>query len=223
MRWPAVVQDAGCRPLTLRKRERRPWHNPFPQVVQEGYSPRMSCCGMRRRLGGHDRATPRPGGSPAQRLECQSAHAVAHPVGGVLHAEIRCSWKPTSRCFQGRKASELRGHLHFQNTPRLASSLAGWDESLQRVEGHAGHIQELPGAGLHVGAPYTGHLWCFLSVEVPYAINRDILKALSLGGASRRGASAGRVRRRYGTAAVVQHSDRGPVDWHDGTGGSPAT
>jgi DDE superfamily endonuclease len=48
------VQGAGCRPLTLRKRERRPWQNPLPQVVKKGYSPRISCCGISRRLGVHD-------------------------------------------------------------------------------------------------------------------------------------------------------------------------
>src|SRR5438132_8437627 len=37
-----------------RKRERRPWHNPLPQVVKEGYATRIACCRMSRRLGVHD-------------------------------------------------------------------------------------------------------------------------------------------------------------------------
>jgi hypothetical protein len=34
---------------------------------------------------------------------------------------------------------------------RLESGLKGWDEGLKLVKGHAGEIQELRGAGLHVG------------------------------------------------------------------------
>src|SRR5262249_37763766 len=31
-----------------------PWQNPLPQVVKEGYSTRISCCRISRRLGVHD-------------------------------------------------------------------------------------------------------------------------------------------------------------------------
>ena len=40
---------------------------------------------------------------------------------------------------------------------RLERPLKGRDQVLKLVEGHAREIQELRGAGLHVGEPYTGH------------------------------------------------------------------
>ena len=33
-----------------------------------------------------------------------------------LNVEIHRSWKTTSLCFKSSKTSELRRHLHFQNT-----------------------------------------------------------------------------------------------------------
>src|SRR5437764_5162399 len=53
--------------------------------------------------------------------------------------------------------------------------LEGRDQLLKLVKGHAGHIQERCGAGLHVGEPDTGHLWCLLSIETQHTINRDKL------------------------------------------------
>jgi hypothetical protein len=44
-----------------------------------------------------------------------------------------------------------RGHMH------LKRRLKGRDQVLKLLEGHAREIQELRGAGLHVGEPYTGH------------------------------------------------------------------
>jgi hypothetical protein len=41
---------------------------------------------------------------------------------------------------------------------RLERGLEGSDQLLKLVERQAGDIQELCGAGLHIGAPYTGHL-----------------------------------------------------------------
>src|SRR5713101_1925990 len=53
---------------------------------------------------------------------------------------------------------------------RLVSRLKGRDEELKLVERQAGQIQELRGAGLHIGESYTGHLWCLLSWEAQYII-----------------------------------------------------
>jgi hypothetical protein len=38
------------------------------------------------------------------------------PLGGVLNVEIRRSRSVITPCFNGSKTSELRHHLHFQNT-----------------------------------------------------------------------------------------------------------
>ena len=62
---------------------------------------------------------------------------------------------------------------------RLERGLKGRDEELKRVEGLTGQIQELGGAGLHVGAPDTGHIWGLLSEEAQYTINRDKLTSKS--------------------------------------------
>src|SRR6266704_1723453 len=47
-----------------------------------------------------------------------------------------------------------------------------WNSS----RGQAGEIQELCGARLHIGKPYTGHGWCLLAWETQFTINRDKLK-----------------------------------------------
>jgi len=39
----------------------------------------------------------------------------------------------------------------------LERGLKGWDELLKLLESQAREIQELCGAGLHIGKPYTGH------------------------------------------------------------------
>src|SRR2546426_10418925 len=65
-----------------------------------------------------------------------------------------------------------RGHMH------LKCRLKGRDQLLKLVEGQAGEIQELCGAGLQIGKPYTGHTWCLLSWEAQYTINRDNLNWL---------------------------------------------
>src|SRR5439155_13907649 len=49
------------------------------------------------------------------------------------------------------------------------------DQGLKLLEGHTGDIQELRGAGLQIGEPYTGHRRCLLSWEAQYTINRDKL------------------------------------------------
>src|SRR5207244_6599445 len=45
---------------------------------------------------------------------------------------------------------------------RLECGLKGWDELRKLVERQAREIQELGGAGLHVGKPYTSHGTCLL-------------------------------------------------------------
>jgi hypothetical protein len=49
------------------------------------------------------------------------------------------------------------------------------DQLVKLVAGQAGEIQELYGAGLHIGKPDTGHVWDLLSWETQYTINRDKL------------------------------------------------
>ncbi len=39
----------------------------------------------------------------------------------------------------------------------LERRLEGRDQLLKLLQGHAREIQELRGAGLHIGEPYTGH------------------------------------------------------------------
>jgi hypothetical protein len=50
-----------------------------------------------------------------------------------------------------------RGHM------RLERGLKRRNELLKLVERQARQIQELYGAGLHIGKPDTGHGWCLLS------------------------------------------------------------
>jgi hypothetical protein len=58
---------------------------------------------------------------------------------------------------------------------RVERRLKRRDQLLKLVESQAGEIQELRGAGLQIGEPYTGHGWCLLSWEAQYTINRDEL------------------------------------------------
>jgi hypothetical protein len=73
------------------------------------------------------------------------------------------------RAVRGFPIEPPRAHM------RLERGLKGQDEELKLVEGQTGQIQELCGAGLHVGEPYTGHMWCLLSWEAQHTINRDKL------------------------------------------------
>ena len=57
----------------------------------------------------------------------------------------------------------------------LECGLKGRGQLLKLVERQAREIQELHGAGLHIGKPYTGHTSCLLSWEAQYIINRDKL------------------------------------------------
>src|SRR4029453_11674548 len=60
---------------------------------------------------------------------------------------------------------------------RVERRLEGRHQLLKLLEGQAREIQELCEARLHVGEPYTGHLWCLLSWEPQYTtINRDKLR-----------------------------------------------
>src|SRR5713101_2623803 len=58
---------------------------------------------------------------------------------------------------------------------RVKRRLERRDQDLKLLESQAGEIQELRGAGLQIGEPYTGHGWCLLSWEAQYTINRDEL------------------------------------------------
>src|SRR5712691_1918489 len=78
---------------------------------------------------------------------------------------------------------------------RVERGLEGRDELVKLVKRQAGEIQELHGAGLQIGEPYTGHRWCLLSWEAQYTINRD-----ELSWASRR------VRRAHGAVTVGSRS-----------------
>ncbi len=62
---------------------------------------------------------------------------------------------------------------------RSERGLKGWDQGLKLLEGHTGDIQELRGAGLQIGEPYTGGRRYRLSLEAPYTINRDKLNCYS--------------------------------------------
>src|SRR5437660_7790539 len=53
---------------------------------------------------------------------------------------------------------------------RLERGLERRDQVLTLCKGQARKIQGLRGARLHVGEPYTGHLWCLLSWEAQYTI-----------------------------------------------------
>src|SRR5262249_16106800 len=53
---------------------------------------------------------------------------------------------------------------------RMERGLKGRDEALKLVERHAGEIEELCRAGLHIGELDTGHTWCLLSWEAQYTI-----------------------------------------------------
>ena len=76
----------------------------------------------------------------------------------------------------GKPASGPRCPIHPpRRHPGLEHGLEGRDQLLKLVERHAGQIQELRGAGLHVGESYTGHSWCLLLLETQHTINRDKL------------------------------------------------
>jgi hypothetical protein len=86
---------------------------------------------------------------------------------------------------------------------RVERGLEGRDQLLKLFKGQARQIQELRGARLHVGEPYTGHPWCLLSWEAQYAII-GINSYLLLGVISERAFEDGRViRQRRSDAAGV--------------------
>jgi len=91
----------------------------------------------------------------------QSCHT--RPEGAVLvYAKAACG--------PGFPIEAPRRHM------RLEGGLEGRDEEPKLVEGQTCEIQELRGAVLYIGKPHTGHLWCLLSWEAQYIINRDNLK-----------------------------------------------
>jgi hypothetical protein len=51
----------------------------------------------------------------------------------------------------------LHGHVRVQR------GLEGRDQRLKFLQGQTGPIQELCGAELHIGEPYTSHTWCLLA------------------------------------------------------------
>jgi hypothetical protein len=53
---------------------------------------------------------------------------------------------------------------------RLERGLEGRDQSLKFLKGQAREIEELGGAGLHIGEPYIGHTWGLLAWEAQYTI-----------------------------------------------------
>ena len=61
---------------------------------------------------------------------------------------------------------------------RLKRRLKGRDELLKLAERQTRQIQELCRVGLHVGELDIAHLWCLLSWEAQYIINRDNLNYL---------------------------------------------
>src|SRR5215475_10709430 len=90
---------------------------------------------------------------------------------------------------------------------RLERRLKVRDQLLKLVEGQAGQIQELRGAGLHIGKPYTGHLWCLLSWEAQYTIigiNSSVC-APSLPPARNTPASLKKELQNYGAEGMVQN------------------
>src|SRR5262249_49328216 len=110
--------------------------------------------------------------------------ALAHPEQAPVHdlETIRLQVgqdeeQPFFRCRQGTVLihAKLAGGPEFAiKAPGrhmgLERRLEGRHQLLKLVEGQAGQIQELRGAGLHIGKPYTGHLWCLLSWEAQYTI-----------------------------------------------------
>ena len=103
--------------------------------------------------------------------------ALAHPEQAPLHhlegVGLQVSEEeeqPVFRCRQGTILidGKLAGGPGFpieapRRHMRLERRLKGWDEDLKLLEGQAGEIQKLCGAGLHIGEPYTGHKGCLLS------------------------------------------------------------
>jgi len=89
------------------------------------------------------------------------------PIFGGWQGAVLIDGKLAGR--PGLPIEALHGHV------RLERGLKGRDQLLKLVEGQARQIQELHGARLHVGEPYTGHLGCLLSWETQYIINRDKL------------------------------------------------
>src|SRR5437899_6662419 len=67
-------------------------------------------------------------------------------------------------CGPGFPIEAPRRHM------RLERRLERGDQLLKLVERQARQIQELRGAGLHIGEPDTGHTWCLLSWEAQYTI-----------------------------------------------------
>jgi hypothetical protein len=75
--------------------------------------------------------------------------------------------QPLFRCRQGAVLvdGKLAGGAGFAIEAlrcymRLKRRLEGRDELVKLVGGEACQIQELHGASLHVGQPYTGYVWC---------------------------------------------------------------
>src|SRR5215471_20962354 len=110
--------------------------------------------------------------------------ALAHAEQASLHHLERVSLyigqNKEQPVFRGRQGAVLI-HAKLASGPGLAieaprchmlleGRLEGRKQLLKLVEGQAGEIQELRGAGLHIGKPDTGHLWCLLSWEAQYTI-----------------------------------------------------
>jgi hypothetical protein len=72
---------------------------------------------------------------------------------------------------------------------RVERGLEGWDQRLKFLKGQTREIQELCGAGLHIGELYTGHTWGLLSWKAQYTmIGINSNHALPVCGPKRRAA-----------------------------------
>jgi hypothetical protein len=115
--------------------------------------------------------------------------ALAHPAQAPLHhlgtGRLQVGEHEKQAIFQRRQGAVLI-HAKLAGSPGFAieasgrpmgleGGFAGRHQLLKLVERHAGEIQELHGAGLLIGKPYTGHAWCLLSWEAQYTISRDSL------------------------------------------------
>jgi len=111
------------------------------------------------------------------RLGWALAHAKPAPLHHLEALRLQVRAQEEEPVFRRRQGAVL---VHATLTRRpgwpiepprrqggVARRLTGRDRLLECVERQAGEIQDLRGAGLHVGTLSTGHAWRLLSWEAP--------------------------------------------------------
>ena len=143
-------------------------HKTFVSVWSFFFPLSLACCAAGSRGLAHAKQ------APLHHLEAVRFHIREHTQQSILRGRQRAIMVHAK--LVGRPRLPIKAPRHHM---RVKRGLEGGHSLLQRVERHAGAIQERCQASLQIGTSYTSHVWCLWAGEAPYILNRDNLKKLT--------------------------------------------